>query len=65
MPAESVAQRRAIAIAEHSPEKLYKRNRGLLKMSREEMHKFASTSEKDLPKKKRKKRVLEKMRSMM
>lgn len=65
MPAESVAQRRAIAIAKHNPEKLYKRNRGLLKMSREEMHKFASTSEKGLPKKKRKERVLKRMRSMM
>lgn len=51
MPAKSVAQRRAIAIAEHHPGKLYARNRGLLKMSKEELHKMASTPEKGLPKK--------------
>ena len=49
MPAESVAQRQAIAIAEHSPEKLYARNKGLLKMKKSDMHDFASTSEKGLP----------------
>ena len=45
MPAKSKKQRRAMAIAEHHPEKLYKRNRGLLKMSKEELHDFASTRE--------------------
>ena len=49
MPAESVAQRQAIAIAEHSPEKLYARNKGLLKMKKSDMHDFASTPEKGLP----------------
>ena len=49
MPAESVSQRQAIAIAEHSPEKLYARNKGLLKMKHSDMHDFASTSEKGLP----------------
>ena len=48
MPAESKAQRRAIAIAEHNPAKLYERNKGLLKMSKEEMHKYASTKEEGL-----------------
>lgn len=54
VPAKSVAQRRAIAIAEHAPGKLYQRNKGLLSMDREDMHDFAATSEKGLPKKKRK-----------
>lgn len=59
-PAESVKQRRAIAIAEHHPEKLYKRNRSLLGMTKEQMHDYAATSEKGLPKraKKRKKSTL-------
>ena len=48
MPSVSKAQRRAIAIAEHHPKKLYKRNRSLLKMSRADMHDFASTKEKGL-----------------
>lgn len=49
MPAESTAQRRAIAIAKHHPRKLYKRNKGLLKMRRSDMHDFAATSERGLP----------------
>lgn len=56
MAAKSKKQRRAIAIAEHSPKKLYKKNRGLLKMKKSDMHDFASTKEKGLPKKKRAKR---------
>ncbi len=43
MPAKSVAQRQAMAIAEHHPGKLYKKNRGLLKMSHQQLHDFAST----------------------
>jgi hypothetical protein len=43
MPAKSEKQREAIAIAEHSPEKLYKRNEGILGMSHKQMHDFAST----------------------
>lgn len=42
--------RRAMAIAEHHPDKLYKRNRGLLKMSHSQLHDFASTPESGLPK---------------
>ena len=33
MPAKSEKQRRLMAMAEHHPEKLHKRNRGVLKMS--------------------------------
>lgn len=49
MPAQSKNQRIAIAIAEHSPEKLYSRNKGLLSMSKENQHDFASTKESGLP----------------
>jgi hypothetical protein len=52
MPATSKAQRIAAAIAEHHPGKLYARNRGLLAMSKHELHKFSATKEKGLPKKK-------------
>lgn len=38
-----------MAIAEHSPNKLYAKNRGLLKMSHRQLHDFASTSRKGLP----------------
>jgi len=46
--------RRAAAIAEHHPEKLNPANRGLLKMSKEQLHDFASTPERNLPRKKSK-----------
>lgn len=42
-PAVSAKQREAMAIAEHEPGKLYKRNRGLKKMSKSQLHDFAST----------------------
>lgn len=54
MPAKSKRQRRAMAIAEHKPGKLYKRNKGLKKMIRRQLHEFASGSEKGLSVKKRK-----------
>jgi hypothetical protein len=50
MPAKSVAQRQAMAIAEHKPEELYSRNKGLLSMSKSQLHDFAATREKGLPK---------------
>ena len=53
MPAVSKKQRRAMAIAEHHPSKLYKKNKGLKKMSKGELHDFATTKEKGLPRKKR------------
>jgi hypothetical protein len=43
--------RRASAIAEHHPEKLYEWNKGLLGMTHQQLHDFASTKEKGLPKK--------------
>ena len=43
MPAKSKAQRIAMAIAEHEPEKLYARNKNMLKMSHKQLHDFAST----------------------
>lgn len=52
MPAVSQAQQRAMAIAEHEPGKLYGRNKSLLKMSKDELHDFAATKRKGLPKKK-------------
>lgn len=52
MPAKSKSQRKAMAIAKHHPSKLYKRNKGLKKMSKSQLSEFASTKEKNLPKKK-------------
>ena len=49
MPAVSQAQQQAMAIAEHNPSKLNKKNRGLLKMSHGQLHDFASTKRKGLP----------------
>lgn len=43
MPAASEKQRRLMAIAEHDPSKLYKKNRGVAKMSKQELHEFAAT----------------------
>lgn len=55
MPAKSKKQRRLMAIAEHHPEDLHKKNRGVLSMSKEQMHDFAKTGENGLPEKKSKK----------
>ena len=49
MPSVSRAQQIAMAIAEHNPSKLYKKNKGLLKMSHQQLHDFASTKRKSLP----------------
>lgn len=49
MPAKSKKQRIAMAIAEHQPSKLYKKNKGLLKMTKQQLHDFAKTKEKKLP----------------
>jgi hypothetical protein len=53
MPALSIKQRRAMAIAEHHPAKLKANNRGLLKMTHQQLHDFASTPERGLPRKKK------------
>ena len=50
MPAVSKKQRRAMAIAEHEPGKLMGKNKGLAKMSKAQLHDFAATKEKGLPK---------------
>ena len=49
MPAKSKKQRKMMAIAAHHPEKLYKRNKGVAKMSKKQLHEYATTSEKGLP----------------
>ena len=52
MPAVSQAQQKAMAIAEHDPSKLKKRNRGLLGMSHQQLHDFAATPRSGLPERK-------------
>ena len=49
MPAKSVAQQKLMAIAKHSPSKVFARNKGVLGMSKESLDDFASTSLKRLP----------------
>jgi len=49
VPSISKAQRTVMAIAEHHPEQLYARNKGLLKMPHQQLHDFAATKESDLP----------------
>lgn len=49
MPSVSKDQQEAMAIAEHSPDKLYKRNSGLLKMSKPKLREFARTKTSGLP----------------
>jgi hypothetical protein len=44
VPAVSTKQRKMMAIAEHHPEQLHKANRGVLAMSRQQLHDFAATS---------------------
>jgi hypothetical protein len=39
-----------MAVAENNPSKLYKKNRGVLKMGAKAMHDFAATARKGLPK---------------
>jgi hypothetical protein len=53
MPDKTKKQRKMFAIAEHHPEKLFKKNKGVLKMSQGQLHDFAATKEKKLPKKKK------------
>jgi hypothetical protein len=49
MPARSKAQRQLMAIAEHHPEQVSAKNRGVLKMSDRQLHDFAKTKERKLP----------------
>jgi hypothetical protein len=50
MPAKSQAQQEMMAIAEHAPQKLYSKNKGVLKMSHKQLHDFAATKHKGLAK---------------
>ena len=43
MPAVNEKQRELMAIAEHHPEKLQKKNRGVLSMNHKQLHEFASS----------------------
>lgn len=56
MPAKSIALRRLAGLAEHHPEKVFKKNRSILKMSGVELSKYASTPETGLPYKVKKKK---------
>jgi hypothetical protein len=49
MPPTSKAQRRLMAIAEHAPDQLYARNRGVLDMTHQQLHDFAAVKEKGMP----------------
>lgn len=49
MPAVSKKQQIAMAIAEHHPEELYARNRGLTQMTHQQLHDFAATKRSSLP----------------
>lgn len=50
MPSKSKKQQIAMAIAEHEPKNLYKRNKSMLNMTDEELHDFSTTKRKKLPK---------------
>ena len=50
MPAESQAQQRLMAMAEHNPGKVSKKNKTVLKMSGQQLHEYAATPRKGLPK---------------
>ncbi len=54
MPAVSRNQRIVAAIAEHHPEQLYDRNKGMASMTLKQLHDFAATKSKGLPRRKKK-----------
>ena len=49
MPAKSKNQRQLMVIAEHSPEKVSAKNKGVLKMTHAQQHDYAATDEAGLP----------------
>jgi hypothetical protein len=49
MPSGSKAQQELMAIAEHNPGAVSKKNRGVLSMSKKQLSEFASTPRKGLP----------------
>ena len=50
MPAQSQAQQKLMAMAEHDPKSVSKKNRAVLKMSAKQLHEFAATKRGGLPK---------------
>ena len=64
MPAVSKVQQKAMAIALHSPNSLYKKNKGLLSMAKEDLDEFASTKIKGLPTRKKKAKIRNAFRNM-
>lgn len=53
MPAVSQAQQKLMAIAEHNPSAIKGKNKGVLKMSHQQLHDFAHTKRSSLPRYKR------------
>ena len=51
MPSVSKSQQALMAIAKNSPSKVKGKNRGVLKMTKKQLHDFAATKTKKLPKK--------------
>ena len=49
MSSVSKTQQKAMAIAEHEPDKLFARNKSLLKMGHSQLYDFAATPRKGLP----------------
>jgi hypothetical protein len=49
MPSVSVKQRKLMGLAEHHPDQVYSRNRGVLGMNHQQLHDYASTKQKGLP----------------
>jgi hypothetical protein len=43
MPSTTTKQRELMAIAEHHPTKVYAKNRGVLKMAKNQLHDYAAT----------------------
>ena len=52
MPAKSKKQRKLMGLALSNPGRVHKKNRGVLKMSKQDIRDFAGTKEEDLPEKK-------------
>ncbi len=50
MPSTSKAMQRLMGLAEHHPELVSKKNQGVLKMTHQQLHDFAATKTKKLPK---------------
>jgi len=49
MPAVSQKQQRLMSMAEHNPGAVSAKNKGVLRMSSQQLHDFASTKRKGLP----------------